>query len=180
MGGSSLMLFAPLAGLLIVTTLLRKSALANVRTILADQWVAALVAFLAVYVVFGALTLPRLFEGQTTVFVPGNNRILEVPLAPVSGNINQSCYFIASALCFFAFSVLLLKPGYFRVLKIAMFSFAGLHAALCIADLCGKLVGHGDIDQHASALISIEIFFALAGKGKAGVCLGKYLQILRA
>lgn len=145
MGGSSLMLFTPLAGLLIATTLLRRSALTNLRTVLADQWVATLVAFLVVYVVAGALMLPRLFEGQTTVFVPGDSRIVEVPLAPVSGNINQSCYFIANTLCFFAFSVLLLKPGYFRVLKIAMFGFAGLHAALCIVDLCGKLAGIGDI-----------------------------------
>jgi hypothetical protein len=145
MGGSTLVLFTPLAALLVATTLLRRSALNNLRTILADQWVATLVAFLVVYVVAGALMLPRLFEGQTTVFVPGDNRIIEVPLAPVSGNINQSCYFIVSGLCFFAFSVLLLKPGYFRVLKIAMFGFAGLHAALCIVDLCGKLAGDGDV-----------------------------------
>jgi hypothetical protein len=145
MGGSSLILFTPLAGLLIATTLLRRSALSNLRAVLADQWVATLVAFLAVYVVAGALMLPRLFEGQTTVFVPGDSRIAEVPLAPVSGNINQSCYFVANVLCFFAFSVLLLRPGYFRVLKIAMFGFAGLHAALCIVDLGGKLGGVGDI-----------------------------------
>ncbi len=145
MGGSSLLLFTPLAGLLIVTTLGRKSALDGLRTILADQWVAALVSFLVIYVLAGALILPRLFEGQTTVFVPGDGKIIEVPLVPVSGNINQSCYFIANALCFFAFSVLLLNPAYFRVLKIAMFTFAGVHAGLCIVDLCGKLVGDGDV-----------------------------------
>jgi hypothetical protein len=145
MGGSSLLLFTPLAGLLIVSTLGRKTGMADLRRLLADQWVATLVAFLVVYVVAGALLLPSLFAGQTTVFVPGDGKILEVPLVPVSGNINQSCYFVANALCFFSFSVLLLKADFFRALKVAMFAFVTVHAGLCLIDLGGKLAGAGDV-----------------------------------
>ena len=57
MGGASLVLFTPLAGLLIATTLGRKSALRDLRTVLTDKWVAALVVFLVIYVVAGALML---------------------------------------------------------------------------------------------------------------------------
>lgn len=145
LGGASLMLFTPLTGLLIAYAMLRKTAVADLRTVFSDHWAPAVITLLAVYVVAGAIILPRLFAGETTVFVPGLDKILEVPLMPVSGNINQSGYFIADALAFFAFSVLLLRTSYFSVLKMAFFAFGAVHASLCLIDLAGKLAGAGDV-----------------------------------
>lgn len=145
MGGAPLMLYMPLAGLLIISTLGRRTGLTGLCTVLTGQWIAGLVAFLVIYVVAGALILPRLFAGQTTVLVPGYGRIVEVPLMPVSGNFNQSCYFIASALCFFAFSVLLLRKEYFRSLRVGLFALAVVHAGLCLIDIGGKVAGIGDV-----------------------------------
>jgi hypothetical protein len=44
--------------------------------------------------------LPRLFAGQTTVFIPGADNFLKVPLGPVTGKITQSADFAANGLCF--------------------------------------------------------------------------------
>ncbi|MFA5901444.1 MAG: hypothetical protein WC829_20270 [Hyphomicrobium sp.] len=145
LGGASLMLFTPLTGLLIAYAMLRKTAVADLRTVYSDHWSASLITLLVVYVVAGAVILPRLFAGDTTVFVPGVDKVIEVPLMPVPGNINQSGYFVADALAFFAFSILLLRTSYFSVLKTALLAFAVVHASLCLIDLAGKLAGAGDV-----------------------------------
>ena len=144
LGGASLMLFAPLSVLLIVSALLRKNAISDFRTVLTSHWAGMVIALLALYVVSGSFLLPRLFAGETSVFVPSMGRILEVPLMPVSGNINQTCYFVANALLFFAAGMLLLRSNYFRALKVAMFAFAAVHCALCFVDIGGKIAGLGD------------------------------------
>ncbi len=145
LGGASVMLYTPLAAMFIAYALMQPGAQARLRQLLAERWEAAAVAFLIVYVVAGAILLPRLLEGLTTVFVPGFGKIMELPLTPVPGNINQTCYFINDALCFFAVGLLALRPGYFHTIKVALFAFATVHIGLCLIDLAGKAVGAGDV-----------------------------------
>jgi hypothetical protein len=145
LGGASLMLFTPLAGLLTLSALPRRTATQELRAVFASHWAPAVIAVLVLYVVAGSIILPRLFAGEISVFVPSMGRIAEVPLMPVSGNITQSCYFAADALLFFAVAMLLLRPTYFGVLKVAMFCFATVHVGLCLVDLAGKAATGGDI-----------------------------------
>ena len=145
LGGASLMIFTPLSGLLIASALLRKNAINDFRTVFASHWAAMVIVLLALYVVSGSFLLPRLFAGETSVFVPGMGRILEVPLMPVSGNINQTCYFVANSLLFFAAGMLLLRSNYFNALRAGMFAFATIHVVLCVADIGGKVAGAGDV-----------------------------------
>ena len=117
LGGSSPLIYVVFLMALFVTVALRRNLVGELGTVFAQQPLAWLVLLLTLYTVLGALVFPRMFEGQTNVFVPlrtesGAGRIAEVPLAPVTGNITQSLYFVISALSFFAFSVLLLQQGY--------------------------------------------------------------------
>ncbi len=145
LGGSSILLFTPLAGLLILTALARRNVMSDLGRLFSSHWVPAVVATLLAYAVAGALILPRLFAGQTTVFIPGAEKIIEVPLMPVTGNITQSGYFAANGLCFFAVSILLRNKDYFRTLKVALFALAATHAGLCLLDLAGKFAGIADV-----------------------------------
>jgi hypothetical protein len=71
-----------------------------------------------IYVVFGAIFMPRLFAGLTYVYsvarTDAGPGILLVPLGPVSGNITQTIYFIGSFVCFLVFATYMQQPGAFR------------------------------------------------------------------
>jgi hypothetical protein len=150
LGGSSPLIYVVFLMGLFATVALRRNIVGELGTVFARQPMAWVVVLLILYTVAGALLLPRLFEGQTMTFVPvrsggGAGRIAEVPLAPVTGNITQSLYFVLTALSFFAFSVLLLRRKTLAAIKTGFFAWASLHAALGYIDLLGKASGAGDI-----------------------------------
>ena len=85
-----------------------------------------------VYGIAGAYLLPRLFAGATGVNAIGSTdygpSLLLVPLGPTSGNITQSVYFVADAICFFTILTVGSTPrGFATVTKAAL--------AYCVADV---------------------------------------------
>lgn len=112
-----------LLGFLALKILLSPTAFATARQELAYPRPGFWLALTAVYVVFSAAFMPRLFAGLTYVYAvartdagPG---ILLVPLGPVSGNVTQSIYFVGGVVCFLVFATVMRQPGAFRIAAIA-------------------------------------------------------------
>jgi len=148
LGGSSPLISVVFFSGLLATVALRRDVLGSLRTVFAQQPVAWLVLILIVYTVVGTFLLPRIFAGQTTAFIPvrTDNRVAEIPLMPVSGNITQTLYFVLSALTFFAFSVLVLeRPRTLSAIKLGFLVLASLHVATGFIDLFGRMGGLGDV-----------------------------------
>ncbi len=146
-GGSS-----PLIGMVFLMALmgavaLRPDFLTSLVRVFAQQPAAWLVLLLGLYSIVGAITLPRIFAGETTAFISmrAEGRVAEVPLAPTSGNITQALYFTISCFVFFAFSVLLRRPGTLSAIRQGFFLFVTLHVAFGFIDLFAKLAGLGDV-----------------------------------
>jgi hypothetical protein len=91
--------------------------------------------------------LPRLFVGQTTVFVkpPGRMSIVEDSLAPVSGNITQSAYFVLGGLTAIALAAMLVHRDRIHLVRRGFFLWICLHTGMGLLDLMGKLAGAGDV-----------------------------------
>ena len=145
LGGSSPLIYTLFVVLLIFATMSRRQFPEETGRIMRDHAVAWVVIGLSVYAIATALLLPRLFLGQTTAFVVYRGGILEVPLAPTSGNITQPAYFTLSALTFFVLANTLLRRDNLSLVRKGFFAFAGMNALLGALDLAGKLVGQGDV-----------------------------------
>src|SRR5690606_23770105 len=94
LGGSSPLIYTVFCGLLILSVAARRTALQDLGrafTIYPAFW---LVTLLMVYAIIGCVFFPRIFAGQTSVFVPTRLGVSELALAPVSGNISQTGYFV--------------------------------------------------------------------------------------
>jgi hypothetical protein len=146
LGGSSPLIYTAFAMLLLASLALSRGFLNDVVITFANYWTAWVVGALLVYCIVSASLFPRLFAGTTTVFVttPGIG-VRELPLAPVSGNIAQTAYFVLGGLTFFAFAILTTKSGYPRIIRNGFLAWAVMHTSLGVIDLAGKLVGIGDI-----------------------------------
>jgi hypothetical protein len=149
-GGSSPLIYVVFAAALLVSVVLRRDSFREIGTVFAQQPSAWLLLLLAVYVAAGAYLLPRIFAGQTAVFIPQRHDgegggIVEVLLAPVSGNITQTMYLLLGILTFFAVSVLLLQRKMFDAIKQGYFAMATVHVALGGIDFLGKIGGVPDI-----------------------------------
>jgi hypothetical protein len=149
LGGSSPLIFTVFVPLLLLSAIVRRNFLRDLRSLFAHHRLAWIVCALAVYAVASATIFPRLFAGATTVFVasrvPGSMGVFEVPLGPVSGNVAQTGYFLLGAVAFLALSVRLVRGDHFAAVRTGFFTLAALTAALGLIDLAGKLVGAGDI-----------------------------------
>ena len=99
-------------------------------------------AFL-LYATVGALLFPRLFAGRTTVFVlsPQRQGIVEASLAPVSGNISQTAYFVLGGLTAMALYMLLLHKSRIDQVRRGFFLCCGHHAGMGLIDLLCELAG---------------------------------------
>lgn len=144
LGGAPLMLYVPLAGLMIAAAVFQRTFWRDLGRVFQLHWTPTVVLLLMLYAVASAFVMPRLFAGATTVFVPMGGRIAETALRPVSGNINQSAYFTVGVLAYFAIASQLARDGRFHLLRIGFFAFATAHATLGIIDLAGKAAGLGD------------------------------------
>jgi hypothetical protein len=145
LGGSSPMVYTGFLLLLIGSTVMRHGGMDAIGAVFTKYWVAGVLAALIIYAIDSAIIFPRLFAGSATAIVASPTGISELPLGPVSGNITQTGYFVAGALAFYAFAILLPKEGTIRALRRGFITFAVLNACLGILDLAGKLIGVGDI-----------------------------------
>lgn len=147
LGGSSPLIYTIFACLLVIAVAARRriwldlgDAFGSIRPI----WI---VASLMAYAIMGAWLFPRLFSGQTTVFVvaAGELGVTETSLAPVSGNISQTGYFILGGLTMIALCALLLHSSRITQLRRAFFVWCVLLAGMGLIDFIGKNTGAGDI-----------------------------------
>ena len=147
LGGASPLISMVFLVALLATVALRPGFLARLAKVFAQQPTAWLILLLLLYTIVGAITLPRIFAGGTTVFVPVRieGRVAEVLLSPTSGNISQLLYFTISCLSFFALAVLLPQRGTLSAVRKGFFLFVTLHVALGFIDLFGKAAGLGDV-----------------------------------
>jgi hypothetical protein len=147
LGGASPLICMVFLVALMATVALRPGFLASLAKVFAQQPAAWLILFLLLYSIVGALTLPRIFAGSTTVFVPVRieGRVAEVLLSPTSGNISQLLYFTIACLSFFALSILLPQRNTLSAVRNGFFVFVTLHVALGFIDLFGKAAGLGDV-----------------------------------
>lgn len=102
---------------------------ADLVDVLERQPLAQLVCLLTVYSVASAFILPRLFFKEATAIVPTMTGAIDMPVGPVSGNLNQSVYFVVNALVFFAI-VLLLRRGADAEIRVGFRAWACIHAIL--------------------------------------------------
>lgn len=145
LGGSSPLIYTLFSLGIITAVVLRKNVLRDLGTIFMRLPAAWIVLALTIYVIVSAVMFPRLFEGQTTAFVPVEGVITELPLSATGGNITQTAYFTLGSLIFFAFSILLLHEENLRFVKRGFFAFIIVNASLGVIDLLAKLAGAGDI-----------------------------------
>jgi hypothetical protein len=144
-GNATPLIYTMFVLLLFGQVILRPRFIEDLASLFRQQWLPWVVLGLVIYVIAGALILPRIFAGQMTVFVPQYNAEIETLLAPVSGNFTQAAYFALSALTFIAFSIILLEKRMFRYVGLGFLVFATLHALLGWTDLGAKLLGASDI-----------------------------------
>jgi hypothetical protein len=172
LGGSSPVIYTAFVLMLLAWLAISRTFLNDLAAVFSRFWTAWIVGFLALYSLLGAYAFPRLFAGQTTAFVttPGGS-VEELPLAPVSGNITQTGYFVFGALTFFAFLILLRRGGnILTILRRGFVTWAVVHASLGLLDLGGKLVGIPDVlspIRSASYALLVEVeevgFWRIAG-----------------
>lgn len=96
-------------------------------------------ALTAAYVVFSALFLPRFFAGATVVYAISRgeiaSKILAIPLAPTSGNITQTIYFLGDVTCFLIFYAAASRPELFRAIVKAILACAAANLIFALVDL---------------------------------------------
>ncbi|TCN31307.1 hypothetical protein [Sinorhizobium americanum] len=148
-GGSSPLIYTLFVALLVTAVATRQRILQDLGVVFGKIPPLWILCGLMVYSVVGAWLFPRLFAGQTSVFVQSTMRrgIVEASLAPVSGNITQTGYFVLGGFITIALCILLLHEDRIDALRRGFFLWCGLHAGMGLVDLIGKLAGAGDILQ---------------------------------
>lgn len=147
LGGSTPLIYTLFAALLILAVALRRSLLGDLGWVLGSIRPLWVLVWLMCYAVVGSWLLPRLFAGQTTVFVQSTSRggVVETALGPVSGNISQTAYFLLGGLTAIALCIALLKSDNLALVRRGFMLWCSLHAGMGLLDLFGKLVGAGDL-----------------------------------
>jgi hypothetical protein len=147
LGGSSPLIYAFFAAGLVAAVAARRRVWRDLGAVFGRIPAVWVLCALMVYAVVGAVLLPRLFVGQTTVFVkpPGRMSIVEDSLAPVSGNITQSAYFVLGGLTAIALAAMLVHRDRIHLVRRGFFLWICLHTGMGLLDLMGKLAGAGDV-----------------------------------
>ncbi|PSJ58541.1 hypothetical protein [Pseudaminobacter soli (ex Li et al. 2025)] len=149
LGGSSPLIYTYFAILLIVSVAARRLIWREIGTVFGQVRPLWVLCCLMVYAVVGCWLLPRLFAGQTTVFVQSQLRqgVVESALEPVSANISQTAYFVLGGLVTIALCVLLLHSDRMDQIRRGFLFLCVLHASMGMLDLLGKIAGAGDVLQ---------------------------------
>jgi hypothetical protein len=147
LGGSSPMIYVVFVMALLVSVALYRDINRDLTTVFTHQPTAWLLVLIGMYAVVGAYLMPRMFAGETTMFIPeqAGGGIVEVLLYPSNGNITQTAYLLLGILTSIAVSVVLLDRRAFGAIRQGYFALAGLHVALGLVDILGKLAGAGDV-----------------------------------
>lgn len=145
LGGSSPLIYTLFVLALLGGIAARRTVLSDLGAVFAQYKTVWIVVALALYAAASAYINPRLFTGETTVFVTMMGMVREVPLAPSSGNITQTAYFILGALLFIGLCSVSLQAGTLKKISNGFFAFAATHALLGLLDFGAKLAGMGDI-----------------------------------
>lgn len=172
LGGSSPQIYTIFAICLVAAPFLRSGGLATVASGAVQTPVSLVLLAMIVHVSASALILPRLFAGETSVFVPSRDTggIVETLLSPVSGNISQTAYFVLGALACLVLCATLPTGGRLTLIRRGLMLWAVLNAGLGAIDLLAKLGGAGDvldIIRTASYAMATDVehagFFRIAG-----------------
>jgi hypothetical protein len=149
LGGSSPLIYTYFAILLIASIAARRLIWRDIGMVFGQVKPLWVLCCLMVYAVIGCWLLPRLFAGQTTVFVQSQLRqgVVESVLEPVSANISQTAYFVLGGLVTIALCVLLLRSDRMDQIRRGFLFMCVLHTSMGMLDLLGKLVGAGDVLQ---------------------------------
>jgi hypothetical protein len=101
------------------------------------------------YAAVSAVIFPRLFAGATYVFAIARTEIgpgiIAMPLAPTSGNITQTIYFLGDIVCFVVFYAYACKPAGLKAITYAAIAAAAVDLAFAVLDLGGYWTGAGDL-----------------------------------
>ncbi|CAB3766138.1 O-antigen ligase family protein [Paraburkholderia humisilvae] len=101
---------------------------------------------LTIVALVGAWFLPRAFAGATNVFAISHdaadpNAVGPVPLAPVSGNLTQSVYFVSDVAIYCCMTIFLARKDGYRHLAQAMLVLAGLNVLAGVVDMVSGAAG---------------------------------------
>ena len=93
----------------------------------------------ALYAVLSAIFLPRIFAGETYVYSIARTEIgfglLLMPLAPATGNITQTIYFLGDAICFPIFVTIARNPAGLKAIAVAAVACAAANLLFAGLDL---------------------------------------------
>lgn len=150
LGGSSPLIYTLFAIAMIIGLILRRDVKLTVRTLLMIHPIGWVLVLLTIYVLAGAYIMPRLFMGDTTVFVPargasGTGGIVLMRLMPSNVNLTQGAYFVLSILMYFTVLETALQTHGLKKLGPALIGWVIIIISTGYVDLIGKLAGFGDI-----------------------------------
>jgi hypothetical protein len=138
-----------LLGFLALAAIASRASLSRAGAALAFPKAGFWLLLTAVYATLSAFFLPRIFAGTTYVFAiarietgPG---IISTPLAPTSGNITQSIYFLGDLVCFLVFYDVASRPGGLRTAVNAAIATTAINLCFAAVDLCTHWAGLGDV-----------------------------------
>lgn len=146
-GGATPLIYTIFAALVVVFAGLRRNFWKDVGYLFGRSTAPWIVCSLLVYAAMSAFIFPRLFTGQTTIFVASHQTrgVFETPLEPVSGNISQTGYLILGGLVFLAIAIAYQNEGRLADIRRGYFAWAGINSLLGVVDIVGKLSGFGDL-----------------------------------
>ncbi len=147
LGGSSPLIFTLFEVLLVTVVAARRRIWFDLGSVFGSIRPIWILASLMVYAIVGAWLFPRLFAGQTVVFVQSKIRgtVVEASLTPISGNISQTGYFILGGLTTIALCILLLQSERIDQIRRGFFLWCGLHTGMGMVDFVSKNSGIGDV-----------------------------------
>jgi hypothetical protein len=147
LGGSSPLIYTMFAALLVTAVAARRRIWLDLGSVFGSIRPVWILTSLMAYAIVGSWLFPRFFAGQTSVFVQSKTRlaVVEASLAPVSGNISQTGYFILGGLTAIALCALLLHSDRIDQVRRGFFLWCGLHAGMGLIDFIGKNAGAGEL-----------------------------------
>ncbi|GAB4361915.1 MAG: hypothetical protein Kow0026_25330 [Oricola sp.] len=147
LGGSSPLIYVVFTLILIATAFLRLDLPRKLGSVFRNVPAAWAVLAFMTYSALSAILFPRLFAGDTNVFVSSrvSGGVFEIPLAPVSTNITQAGYLVLSCLTFFAVALTLTRRFSLSDITRGFFLWGWINAILGMVDFLAKYGGAGDI-----------------------------------
>ena len=145
LGGSSPLIYTLFALGILGVVATRRTLISDLAAVFTYYKTAWIICTLAVYATASSYIFPRLFAGETSAFIPIDGVITEMPLAPASGNITQTAYFLLGVFLFIGLCIIFLRADNLKKVTNGFFAFVTAHALLGLIDLGSKMAGLGDM-----------------------------------